>query len=1164
MDIQRTELERLVAFTPGSTAVFQMADHGLRMLLFSSSISSFLGLSGTRLTEVLQKDCLGIVEEADRPRAAEAASNCISSGHDRDVQLRVERKDGTAVWVHLLLRRIGDYEGYPLLVGTFSDLSDETATVDRLLDHFDSIMYICDADSLELLYANATARAYWGRSDYLGCTCYEFIQQRDSPCPWCSFPKLKGKMLHTKTAASPENRRAYSIDLIRLEYHGHSAIAVVAEEFSPTTALQASSGFRQPIPFTALFSIINTIPAGICVLSEKNGLIRTVAVNEAVCTIKGAKSSELRRESGEKIFDRIHPEDREYVETEVRQLFSKHKKLCISYRSLNGTSGQYRTIRLEGRASAEEDGSNTAYLVYSDVTLEKEVELALKKDERIYSLAIGLADLLLWHYDPAERRAVFLSRRSDHPALPFGALPRSIENFPEAMLPYIEPSETKRFLSMYDDIAAGKPLIRGEFRFHTPNSSKIYYISITYTVIRDDDGRNELVYGIAQDISAKKKAEEEYLEELQFLKGNEENNLIAKAHHNLSANRIIAYFAKSNKALDVKQDRSYSEAVADLLLLPSGEGDRAALADMLDRSRLISRYFEGRRDFQLEYNRAKPGQPPIWVLTIVHSFQMPSSGDIECFIYTYDITSRRLENSIINRMTQFGFDYIGLLDPESGNFSYYNESRAEGAYKSGEIMDYDKYVVDTIHSIVPRDEWEFALNAFSIKTIRDELEKRLVYSFSYDRVEASGLPKRKRMQYSYLDSSREIILFSRSDITEQYEHDREQLRQLKDALCSAEKANEAKSVFLSNISHDLRTPLNGIIGFTNLALAEDNPEKKQAYLGKISLSGKLLIDLINDTLDLSKIESGKIVLSPEVISFHELFDNVILPLKSTAEAKGIEFVYDSTKTGFDFVRTDRVNTQKILLNLISNAIKFTPPGGKVEVKIEELPPSAQANCRISVIDSGIGISREFMPKIYEPFAQEKRPESNAIPGTGLGLSIVKHLVDMMRGSIEAQSEEGKGTSFTVYLPIEKSARGPAAPVAASSAPVSSLEGRIVLVCEDNELNAEIARTCLETRRIRVLRAANGQEAIEQFAASPEGTISAVLMDLRMPVMDGFEATQKIRSMNRGDSASVPIIAMSADAYEEDVKKCLSVGMNSHIAKPIDFNRLFAELENLCR
>lgn len=382
---------------------------------------------------------------------------------------------------------------------------------------------------------------------------------------------------------------------------------------------------------------------------------------------------------------------------------------------------------------------------------------------------------------------------------------------------------------------------------------------------------------------------------------------------------------------------------------------------------------------------------------------------------------------------------------------------------------------------------------------------------------------------------------------------------LQTAKQEADRANAAKSEFLSSISHDLRTPLNGILGFTALAVRESSPEKKQDYLLKIQSSGELLLGLVNDTLELSRIESGKLVLEAEEVSGPELIETVVTAVRPSAEQKDIRIIADRAGYPDEVIRADRGKIQKIVLNLLSNAVKYTPPGGTITLTVEIPAPPAAANLRRIVIrDTGIGMSPEFLQRLYEPFAQEHRPEAAGAGGTGLGLAIVKRMVDFLGGTITVESRVGAGTCFTVELPLLSGADAPAG--GDKPCRTAVLAGRRVLLCEDNPVNTEIAVLLLRELGVTADSAADGARGAALFAASPAGTYDAVLMDLRMPELDGYGATAAIRALPREDARTVPIIAMTADAFEDDIRKCFAAGMNGHISKPVDLGALRRALE----
>jgi CheY-like chemotaxis protein len=338
------------------------------------------------------------------------------------------------------------------------------------------------------------------------------------------------------------------------------------------------------------------------------------------------------------------------------------------------------------------------------------------------------------------------------------------------------------------------------------------------------------------------------------------------------------------------------------------------------------------------------------------------------------------------------------------------------------------------------------------------------------------------------------------------------------------------------------------------------------YLSKIKVSGSLLLDLVNDTLMLSRIESGKMVINPDVVDFNRMIHHITVPIRANANVKGIQFELETVGIPANLVlHMDRLNTQKIFLNLLGNAIKFTPEGGSVLFRIEAFDnPEFGTNYRFTVKDTGIGIGKDFLSKLYEPFTQEHASDANSL-GTGLGLSIVKQLINLMGGRITVQSEVGRGTEFTVYLYFEIAQdKAKANRTLPNHSEDKDLRGKKILLCEDNYLNTEIAKTVLEMQGLLVTCAANGKIGSDIFAASMPGEYDAILMDLRMPVMDGYEATEAIRKMNRPDAKTVPIIALTADVYEKDKKKTTEMGMNGHVSKPLDPAFLFSELRRLCK
>ena len=374
----------------------------------------------------------------------------------------------------------------------------------------------------------------------------------------------------------------------------------------------------------------------------------------------------------------------------------------------------------------------------------------------------------------------------------------------------------------------------------------------------------------------------------------------------------------------------------------------------------------------------------------------------------------------------------------------------------------------------------------------------------------------------------------------------------------------ANKAFFSNVSHDMRTPMNAIVGFTELAMKSEIPAVKQAYLQKISKASKILLQLINDTLEISRLANGKRQPENIVVEPDQLCDSLLTTIQATASVKG---VYFHTNLNFQDVaafRLDQVRLTKILLNLLSNAVKFTPSGLGVNLFGYIVSRQDERHCRLRFIvkDQGKGMSQEFMKRMYKPFEQEYLTEN----GTGLGLSIVQGLVQLLHGTIDCQSKVGKGTTFTVEVPVEIVPQPTSEQVPQSeekTTPAANvLQGARILLCEDNALNQEIAVTLLGMKGLQVETAGNGKQGVERYQASAPYYYDGILMDIRMPVMDGLEAARAIRALPRDDAKKVPIIALSANAFPEDVQKSRSCGMNDHLTKPLDVAKICASLNCL--
>ena len=466
---------------------------------------------------------------------------------------------------------------------------------------------------------------------------------------------------------------------------------------------------------------------------------------------------------------------------------------------------------------------------------------------------------------------------------------------------------------------------------------------------------------------------------------------------------------------------------------------------------------------------------------------------------------------------------------------------------------------------------------YMMKTLSKE---NLFYSFNYRQV-AGGNEKWFRMHAivaSYSpDGKVTHVVLAIMDVDNQIRKDIQQKQAVEEALVAAESANKEKSRFLSNMSHDIRTPMNAIIGFANLAQSHiENQMLVKDYLGKIQSASNHLLNLINDILDMSRIESGKVQIEESETSLRDILAEVNNLIHPMAEDKNIDFSIQNEIVN-NYVYCDKLRLNQVLINLLGNAVKFTPQGGKVALRVhqEMVAPEGYGVYIFKVIDNGIGIGAEFLDSVFQAFEREKSAEKSGIQGTGLGLSITKSIVEMMGGKISVESELNQGTEFTVKVvfslqDVEEDALALEEANALKEQEIATKQeeqrklftGRKLLLVEDNPLNREIARMFLKEQGFVIDEASNGQEAVEKVKASHAGEYAVVLMDIQMPIMDGYEATKAIRDLDNRILANVPIVAMTANAFDEERRNAFAGGMNGYVTKPIDLEVLFETLKQI--
>ena len=477
----------------------------------------------------------------------------------------------------------------------------------------------------------------------------------------------------------------------------------------------------------------------------------------------------------------------------------------------------------------------------------------------------------------------------------------------------------------------------------------------------------------------------------------------------------------------------------------------------------------------------------------------------------------------------------------------------------------------TAGEVVEAEAFRDFTKSFSCENIR-QLVDRQVSDYGGEFLRRFGGEYRwvsVRVLFDSALEAQEVVLCFR-EVEREKERQLQERRLLEDALQLAKQNEQSKQAFFRNMSHDMRTPLNAILGSSELARQHlDEPQRAAGYLDRIDSSGRYLLGLINDILEMARVEHGQVQLESRPFDLRKCVDDCLAAFRIQAGREG-KALRENFAAGPETVVGDERRIQQILNNLLSNAFKFTPAGGEITLSVRQTESGEYGRYEFAVADTGIGMSPEFLRRIFEPYAREMRFGDRAASGTGLGMSITRSLAALMGGEIQVESEPGKGSRFTVVLPLPSAEPGQAGPAAEAAARAAArpdagaftLEGLSLLLAEDNEINMEITTEMLAARGVRVAQAFDGAEAVELFRQSAPFAFDAVLMDMQMPGLDGCAAARQIRALPRADAQSVPIIAVTANAFAEDVAATAAAGMDAHISKPIDFKKLAQALEQL--
>ena len=501
--------------------------------------------------------------------------------------------------------------------------------------------------------------------------------------------------------------------------------------------------------------------------------------------------------------------------------------------------------------------------------------------------------------------------------------------------------------------------------------------------------------------------------------------------------------------------------------------------------------------------------------------------------------------------------HISRLNLKTKKIELVKRSRKRDMDIKADTADWDSQF-EIIEGIIAEPFVQKYIEFFDIETMAARLHNKESMSSEFKRKNGSWFLSMVVPQSYDKNGNITSVLIANRDVTDEKMRELRQEEELREAELKAECANKAKSSFLFNMSHDIRTPMNAIIGYADLATRHlQETEKLGRYLEKIQICGKGLLSMLGNVLDLARIENDKVEMECTVSNVHECFENCVIMFQQQVDSKN-QTLSLTEQIMYPYVYMDVPHLSEVCLNLISNAIKYTNSGGAISCNVVQTSCEKEDWCNmvITITDNGIGMSEEFQKHIFETFERERNTTSSHIEGSGIGMGITKKLVELMGGTIEVKSRQGKGSQFTVTIPCRKASEDDS--LVKKNSNLSNkkcLNGVRILLVEDNELNTEIATELLMEEGCIVETANDGVACIDMIEKADAGYYKMILMDIQMPVMNGYEATLIIRKMKDMRKARIPIIAMTANAFAEDIQKVLSVGMNAHVAKPVDMNIL---------
>ena len=1152
----REELAHVINSIPGGIAAYDFNDmQNPRRLFCSDGVAKLFGCSDAADLQHYAANPWSMVFKEDYQRVYDAFQHMFISSDTLDLSYRITRKDQVLEWVHLNGKAING-----IFYAVFTGMSDEAKLFQQISNEAAQGIYVIDKKNHDLLYYNENVELFLtGKNNAWGKKCYTALHDKQTPCTFCPLSMIKN--IEKPQELTFANGKSYEIRAKELEWNGLPAYTLFINDI--TDKITSSRKTEQLEQFYQ--TLVQNLPGGIAVIrfdmAKKQMLPEYIS--EGFAAMTGMSTDEAYALYKNDATAGIHPDDLDYIIGRLNQHLKKHLDTCESIYRLRKKDGSYIWIKNNSSLILSPNEIPLIYAVYSDIT--KEIAAQNKLRQKYNDLLLRqqnypLSNEILSGYCDitANRILRIYDKTGIDPLQKFGF---ERQNFFKGLATLIEsPEERQHFLNTFLNAPLLGKFAQGinsqelECFIRMPHDNSGHYLKCVINMIESPDNGHTIGVLSVLDLT-------------QFKINDQISMHLAHAHYDFIAtcdfnsDSYQLFFTNSKANLMPPEQGSYSKNIVAFLQTFTVPKDREFCMEMFDPANMQRRLYH-ENSYSFHYS-LKDEQGHIYtknMIVFLIDQRLNKVGMARADITDYVREQRALLNTLA-----YTFEQLSIINLVTKEFTMYTRKSVLQNLSPYKCADFNRALHKLSLPYTKLAADETAAEKFSLPVILSRLaEKPQGYEFTLPYLANDGSEKNKQINVLWGDEGHHTICLVRCDVTDIISAEKNSRSVLQNALDLAQEANRAKTDFLSAMSHDIRTPMNAIIGMTDLALDDlDNRQHLSEYLDIIKSSSSHLLTLINDILDMSRIEKGKLKLARTSFNLSVEIDRFCSRYQLLMDKNSLNFLHNAELLHCNCIG-DTAQLQRIWDNLVSNACKFTPPGGTVTFSACELPSDNERLgwYKFTISDTGIGIDSESLQHLFDPFFRSSDVISKHIEGSGLGLAIVKNIVDYKGGTISVASKPGEGTTFTVTLPLhfDTAAEHPVEkPTHTFGSADFDFSGKSLLLAEDHPINQKVAELILEKTGAAVTIVENGLQCTELFTGSAKGSFDAILMDIQMPVMNGYEAAQAIRSSTHPQSATIPIIAMTANAFAEDIKNALSAGMNAHIAKPIDPQKLYETL-----